>query len=261
MSYRGVSRLRPTATLRLVTSTSGSDTDEDLNSSLRSLSHSEEPSPGQTEARQIEPVKTPPRTRQTEIDNNTVADNSDRKESIAEPAQVDEDWKMGSPSPIELTYAPTHFHQLYEYEYQDIDMASPPHSPTPNEVQDSATRRSSWGADPRSPTPNEVQDSATWGSSWGADPSRLPIPNEVQDSTTWGSSWDADLPRPPTPTQARDSATWGPSWGADPPHSPTPTQVQDSSTWGSSTWDSSPWDTDPSHSPTQDSAPWGSSTW
>ncbi|KAG1840632.1 hypothetical protein F4604DRAFT_435956 [Suillus subluteus] len=157
MSYRGVSRLRPTATLRLVTSTPNPDTDEDSNSSLSSFSsHSEEKlSRGGTEAHQIEPAETPPRirvplTRQTEIDNYTVADNSDRKETVAEPTQVDEDWKMRSPSPIELnyapielTYAPTHFHQLYEY--QDIVMASPPRSPTPNEVQDSATWGSSWG--------------------------------------------------------------------------------------------------------------------
>ncbi|KAG1836979.1 hypothetical protein DFJ58DRAFT_157921 [Suillus subalutaceus] len=271
MSYRGVSRLRPTATLRLVTSTPNPDTDEDSNSSLSSFSsHSEEKlSRGGTEAHQIEPAETPPRirvplARQTEIDNNTVADNIDRKETVAEPTQVDEDWKMRSPSPIELnyapiefTYAPTHFHQLYEY--QDIVMASPLRSPTPNEVQDSATWGSPWGADlPRSPTPKEVHNSSTWGSSsWGADPPRCPTPNEVQDSATWESSWGADPSHSPTPKEVQDSSIWGSSsWGADPPHSPTPTQVQDSSTWGSS-----PWETDPSHSPTQDSATRGSSTW
>lgn len=288
MSYRGVSRLRPTATIRLVTSTPNPDTDEDSDSSLSSFSsHSaDELSRGRTEARQIGPSKTPPRfrvplARQTEINDNTVTDNNDRKDT-AEPVQVDEDWKMRSPSPIELTYAPIHFHQSYEY--QDIVMASPPRSPTRNEVQGSATRRSSCDADPpRSSTPKEVQNSATWDSSWGADPSHSPTPKEVQNSSTWGSSWGADAPRPPTPNEVRDSTTWESSWGADPSHSPTPKlkQVQNCftwgssswgadpphsptpthSTWGSSTWDSSPWETDPSRSPTQDSATRGSSTW
>ncbi|KAG1763743.1 hypothetical protein EV702DRAFT_1156760, partial [Suillus placidus] len=173
-----------------------SDTNEDeyISSLISVSSHSVEPSRGRTEARRAdadEPARTPlrnklPLPQRAEIAKNTVAqdegiakDNSHRRESEAEPAQVDEDWKMGSPSPIELTYAP--FHQLYEDE--DIVMASPtePH---------------------HSPAPQQVEDSSLWGSSsWDTDPSRSPSPKQVQDCSTWESSWDTDPSRSPTSKQ------------------------------------------------------------
>ncbi|KAG1773273.1 hypothetical protein EV702DRAFT_1131260 [Suillus placidus] len=207
-----------------------SDTkDYEYISSLISVSsHSVEPSRGRTEARRSDGDK-PARTRiklplpqRAEIAKNTVAqdegiakDNSHWRESGAEPAQVDEDWKMGSPSPIELTYAPAHFHRLYKDE--DIVMASPT-EPT------------------HSPVPQQVEDSSLWGSSsWDTDPSRSPSPKQVQDCSPWESSWDSDPPRSTTPKQVQDCSTWESSWDTDPPRSPSPKQfTQDSATWGSS---------------------------
>ncbi|KAG2344939.1 hypothetical protein BDR05DRAFT_164175 [Suillus weaverae] len=179
-----------------------SDTEEEYISTLISVSsHSVEPSRGRTEARRSDadgPARTPLRNKRSlpkraEIAKNTVAqdegipkDDSDWRESGAEPAQVDEDWKMGSPSPTEPTYASAHFHQLYEDE--DVVMASPT-EPT------------------HSPAPQQVEDSSLWGSSWDADPPRSP--KQVQDCSTWESSWDTDPPRSPSPKQVtQDSATW-----------------------------------------------------
>jgi hypothetical protein len=194
-----------------------------------SLRTSIETARGRTEAHQPD-FDRPPRT---PLYMNNVARNeginSDRKESKVEPVQVDEDWKMRSPSPVELTYAPAYFHQLYED--TDIVMTSPshpPHSPTPEQVQDSATLGSYSDTEPPcSPTPTEVlaQDSSTWtSSSWGVDPPHSPTSKEAQDSGSLGCS-----PCETDPTQ--DSWTGGSSsWGTDSPRSSTPEPVQDSST-------------------------------
>lgn len=165
--------------------------DADYNSSLGYFSsESYSLSRDQSEVRQVKPAKTSLRITIPLV--------------LAEPAQIDVDWKMGSPSPT-------------EFECQDIVMASPTEPA-------------------HSPAPEEVQDSSAWGSSsWGTDAPQSATSKEVDDFLAWVSSTlGGDAPRPPTPKEVQDSSKWNSSSCDTDPPSRSPTQ--DSTTWGSSTW-------------------------
>ncbi|KAG2748773.1 hypothetical protein P692DRAFT_20833991 [Suillus brevipes Sb2] len=133
-----------------------------------------------------------------EINENTIARNEEiQNDREVEAILVDPDWKMRSPSPVELYYTPIYstFTPTDFYE-SDIVMVSPTHptrSPTPEQIQDSANLGSSWGAEPPySPAPTEVlRQNLTSSESWGVDPPHSPTSGD--NTRSWGySPWETD---------------------------------------------------------------------